>query len=533
MEGRMRRQRQVSPERAMVWSEKSPKYRYNHHHNQHQQQKAKVPVVYYLCRNSQLEHPHFMEVPLTSPDGLYLRDVMERLNWLRGRGIASMYSWSCKRSYKNGFVWHDLCADDLILPSHGNEYVLKGSEFFEESNSVIIHLLLFDKGIGFRLSQEESSSSSSLNGRATKNSQDDEISPPLQRPCSFAMSPESSTGKNSPWNGSLSLTEYKIYANDGLADASTQTEENASRTIQVQDTCTRGVSTDDWTLDTEPNDTHQRQIIPAKVPAKICRDVISPPPSTSSASSSGRVNSSGRINSSGRVNTLEALIRADAVKLNSFSILEEEEFRMPSNVKHKATNIIMQLISCGSFSVKDHSFGLIPTYRPRFSHSKFSSPLFSTSSMLGDLDCLAESSRIKNAKLEDKEYFSSSFAEMSMYKEGIPTLQRSSSDNAGRNCQQIDPVDYKEETSSVRVKCIPRSIKASSSTQPKSESIRSPLSEVSRISSDTTEVSRSIISGTSNDGSKRSTEPLMGRKQSKKPESFRNEEENVIKIEES
>lgn len=39
------------------------------------------------------------------------------------------------RSYKNGFVWHDLSEDDLILPAHGNEYVLKGSELFEESNS--------------------------------------------------------------------------------------------------------------------------------------------------------------------------------------------------------------------------------------------------------------------------------------------------------------------------------------------------------------------------------------------------------------
>lgn len=39
------------------------------------------------------------------------------------------------RSYKNGFVWHDLCEDDLILPAHGNEYVLKGSELFEDSNS--------------------------------------------------------------------------------------------------------------------------------------------------------------------------------------------------------------------------------------------------------------------------------------------------------------------------------------------------------------------------------------------------------------
>lgn len=58
--------RQVSPERAKVWTEKSPKYH----------QCLKVPVIYYLCRNRQLEHPHFMEVPLSSPDGLYLRGII-------------------------------------------------------------------------------------------------------------------------------------------------------------------------------------------------------------------------------------------------------------------------------------------------------------------------------------------------------------------------------------------------------------------------------------------------------------------------
>lgn len=63
MEGRMKKHRQVSPERAKVWTEKSQKY----------QQNLKVAVVYYLCRNRQLEHPHFMEVPLSSSDGLYLR----------------------------------------------------------------------------------------------------------------------------------------------------------------------------------------------------------------------------------------------------------------------------------------------------------------------------------------------------------------------------------------------------------------------------------------------------------------------------
>lgn len=32
-------------------------------------------------------------------------------------------------------MWHDLSEDDLILPAHGSEYVLKGSELFEDSNS--------------------------------------------------------------------------------------------------------------------------------------------------------------------------------------------------------------------------------------------------------------------------------------------------------------------------------------------------------------------------------------------------------------
>lgn len=65
METRIKKYNQLSPERAKVWTEKSPKY----------QQTRKVPVIYYLCRNRQLEHPHFMEVPLSSPEGLHLRGI--------------------------------------------------------------------------------------------------------------------------------------------------------------------------------------------------------------------------------------------------------------------------------------------------------------------------------------------------------------------------------------------------------------------------------------------------------------------------
>uniref|UniRef100_N1R1D2 SOSEKI DIX-like domain-containing protein n=1 Tax=Aegilops tauschii TaxID=37682 RepID=N1R1D2_AEGTA len=62
-----------------------------------------------------------MEVALSSPDGLYLRDVIDRLDALRGKGMARMYSWASKRSYRNGFVWHDLADDDYVPPVGGRE----------------------------------------------------------------------------------------------------------------------------------------------------------------------------------------------------------------------------------------------------------------------------------------------------------------------------------------------------------------------------------------------------------------------------
>lgn len=60
------KERETSPERTKVWVEPSS--------SKLKAAERKVPVVYYLCRNGQLEQPHFMEVPLSSPEvGLYLR----------------------------------------------------------------------------------------------------------------------------------------------------------------------------------------------------------------------------------------------------------------------------------------------------------------------------------------------------------------------------------------------------------------------------------------------------------------------------
>uniref|UniRef100_A0A2P2KM03 Protein UPSTREAM OF FLC-like isoform X1 n=1 Tax=Rhizophora mucronata TaxID=61149 RepID=A0A2P2KM03_RHIMU len=386
------------------------------------------------------------------------------------------------------------------------------------------NLKQFPEQVSSRSHRDESSSSSSLNG--TKHTQEDELSPPVQRPGSCGMSvslpTESGDGKSSSWNGSLSLTEYKVYKSDGLAHASTQTEEIASRP-RSRETCTRGVSTDDCLLECEPN--LESQVPHAKENSVISENFLSPPPSTSSASSSG-----------GKTETLESLIRADVNKINSFRILEEEEIRTPPNMRLKATNLLMQLISCGSISVKDHSFGLIPTYKPSFNHSKFHSPLFSTSMMLGELDRFSDNPRVMGMRLEDKEYFSGSLIETKLLKEegnGLVSLKRSSSYNADRTSKELDIAEDNDESAFGPSKCIPRKIMASISRQPRSESMRSPISHNPRNSSDGGDGSYSICSSASNGGSKRITEP--SKKQSRKLDSFReeNEGEKVIKIEES
>lgn len=100
-----------------------------------------------------------------------------------------------------------------------------------------------------------------------------------------------------------------------------------------------------------------------------------------------------------------------------------------------------------------------------------------------------------------------------------------------RTFKDQKPQEDKEESSSGHSKCIPRSIKASLTKHPRSESMRSPVSDVPRNSSDRIDGS-GISPVTSNGSSKRITEPLTGKKQSKRIDSFK-EEEEVIKIEES
>ncbi|GAU37765.1 hypothetical protein TSUD_102820 [Trifolium subterraneum] len=399
------------------------------------------------------------------------------------------------KGYKNGYVWHDLSEDDLILPAHGNEYVLKGSELFCESNSDRFSPISNVKLQGLKRlpepvscrSHDEASSSSSMNEREGRNSHEDEVSP-SQHTGSSDVSPQS-RDRNSD-SQSLSLTEYKIYKTDGLADASTQTEEYTNRP-SIQKTCTKGVSTEDSSLESECDEICETQAPQVKDNSEICPEVVSP------------LSNSSPLSSRGKTETLESLIRADASRMNSFRILEDEGIEMQTSTRLKASNLLLQLISCGSISVKNHSLDLIPSYKARFSHSKFPSPLFSTSVMLGELDCIGGNLKATSLRMEDREYFSGSLVESKMAKEedGHNVLKRSSSFNAERSNKESKSQDM-EEPSSGTSKCNSRSINDSG-----------------------------ILPIPSNGNSKSITRPSSEKKYSTRLNSFR--EEKVIQIEES
>jgi hypothetical protein len=258
-----------------------------------------------------------------------------------------------------------------------------------------------------------------MNEREGRNSHEDEVSP-SQHTGSSDVSPESRDGNSD--SQSLSLTEYKIYKSDGLADASTQTEEYTSRN-STQKTCTKGVSTEDSSLESECDEICETQVPQVKDNSEICPDVDSSPLSNLSP-----------LSSRAKTETLESLIRADASRMNSFRILEEDGIQMQTSTRMKASNLLMQLISCGSISVKNHSLDLIPSHKARFSHSKFPSPLFSTSVMLGELDCIGGNPKVTSLRMEDRGYFSGSLVESKMIKEEDEhnVLKRSSSFNAER-----------------------------------------------------------------------------------------------------
>ncbi|KAL0390178.1 UNVERIFIED_CONTAM: protein UPSTREAM OF FLC [Sesamum calycinum] len=296
-----REQREISPDRrrTVVWSEP--------HDNA--TSCKRVPVLYYLCRNGQLQHPHFMEVPLSSPQGLFLTDVISRLNVLRGKAMASLYSWSCKRSYKNGFVWHDLSENDFIYPAHGHEYVLKGSE------------------LPVKALQDAGSSSPSPPPAETQGTGADD-----------GDGPQAADSRRRNHSCSSINFEYSVYTTDAsgrlaAANASTQTDDNRRR-------CRHRPPAE---ISEEENGNKQQQ-------RDECEIEISPPLSDSSPE------------------TLENLMKADgrptvrAATANENPPATNTHEDQP-DIQRCRSSVLMQLISCGSTPFKDCGAGQIRVAR--------------------------------------------------------------------------------------------------------------------------------------------------------------------------
>ncbi|XP_065014698.1 protein SOSEKI 3-like isoform X2 [Musa acuminata AAA Group] len=556
-EGRMRRYgSQSSPERTRPRTEPPPP--------PVPQQGRKVPVVYYLCKNRHLEHPHFIEVLLSSPRGLYLKgplksmhavewmnwfacvrcflfvgfrscwfwdidaDVIERLNALRGKRMAAMYSWSCKRGYKNGFVWHDLGEDDLVLPAHGNEYVLKGSELLDQSPPVRRHNEMSNPRLQIQNQREspvnsckdheEAASSSSSVAVVVKEAK---TSPGLRSPASphppattrpDELSPttnrSSSSGDFSPETGcrttpssamgSPSPAEHHVRRPAVVQDASTQTDEQGGRKA-----CgIAGVS-----LGKESRET---------------QNGMSPCPTEGPENVEASSNAAAAC-SCGRTSTLESLIRDEPSQRKDLRIVEDEVF-IPSRAKLKAADMLVQLITCGSISVKDHyNFGIVPTYNPRFTTTmKSPSPTFPGSMMLGEIDCFSESQRVVGLRPEEQ----INLAE---------TIRESNQEEMeAESCKMPDSrKDEEEGTDSLQFKCLPRAIRIASCKQSKIETVRSPASGT-RMLSWGFDIAKSSPLCSSKDGSKWITDTSSTKGSFTGFESFREErKEKVIELDES
>ncbi|KAK4777715.1 hypothetical protein SAY87_017902 [Trapa incisa] len=368
----------TSPERTRVWTEPAT------------HKPKRVSVVYYLSRNGKLEHPHFMEVPLSSPDGLFLRDVISRLNLLRGSGMASLYSWSSKSSRPL-------------------------------------------ESVSFR------------SPKLTEAQCEDSNVPAVVLP----------RRRNQSWN-SIDLQEYKVYKTELSGELAPAARTAADAATQTDDR---------WRRYRRPVKAEQKEFVVTCPPepekkesqtTELTRDEISPPPSDSSPE------------------TLETLLKANGRMVLAASTGDNSNRErpdrttecLPSGGRMRASAVLMQLITCGSFSfrncganyVKDQGLSLISQYKPATSRGGKTT----TASIGNGVAISGEASCLSKTKLEDKEYFSGSLIETSSKKlEAGPALKRSSSYNAdgsrnkSRSQMQLGEKDMED---GVRAKCNPRKL---------------------------------------------------------------------------
>lgn len=282
--------------------------------------------------------------------------------------MATMYSWSSKRSYKNGFVWHDLSENDFIYPTQGQDYVLKGSEILDHITTVQTP------------TEEESDSPVVITRR-----------------------------RNQSWS-SIDLNEYRVYKSESLgdsigniaADASTQTEDKRRRRRVVKEE----------EAEKEKNEIENDEI----QSSELSREEISPPPSDSSPETLGTL-----MKVDGRMGLR-----------SSVPVKENQTVESCPSGRMRASSVLLQLLSCGAVSFKESSgSGVSSGEDQRFSlvgHYKSRLPRGAGNHLAKEAGTFMEIPDLNRVRLEDKEYFSGSLIETK--KVEAPLFKRSSSYNA-------------------------------------------------------------------------------------------------------
>ncbi|KAL6222960.1 hypothetical protein ACLB2K_006350 [Fragaria x ananassa] len=379
----------------------------------------KVQIVYYLSRNGHLEHPHYMEITHFPNQPLRLRDVMDRLTALRGKGMPSLYSWSCKRSYKNGYVWNDLSENDIIYPAEGAEYVLKGSELVE--------------GCSERLNQIQISSPQQIH-------QDSNFGSKRRSPI---LAPTS----NSNPKFHKDHDQYDEQEEEEVDYEDEKTSYTSSTTTNSR--CSRGISTDEL---------EEQQPLPTRKP---------PPQSTHPESSPLPSASASVLNQSNHSNNASMRFEDGDpnVTKQSYSV---------SKLGQGKNSVLLQLIACGSSAVAKAKS--TPCMSQRIVKRERSSQSFrkevvyrsAVKVAIEDEDIInymSENPRFGNLQSEEKEYFSGSIVESMKEDQRVqsaePVLKKSNSYNEERSKkgglgEKTVEEEEKKEKAAVRGNCIPR-----------------------------------------------------------------------------
>ncbi|OVA03113.1 Protein of unknown function DUF966 [Macleaya cordata] len=403
---RATRNREISPERVKLYVQ--PKMK----------PFKKVQVLYYLCRNGQLEHPHFMEVTHLATQQLRLKDVIDRLTVLRGKIMPSLFSWSCKRSYKNGYVWNDLSENDVIYPAEGAEYILKGSEVIE--------------------------------GCAEKFQQLQVITNKQQNP-EPNFHPKRRLHLVGRQHRELEL-EY-IRAEDEEEDDEEEEEEeaeekrsNSTSSNKSSSQRSRGVSTNE-DLKTQINN-----------PTEITLDDASPPSTSSTLSEKAQANNTNKNNS-------------ERFHEGHDSVTELTMTR---------SSALFQLITCGSSAAIKERNSSNMSGRKSCTSSLHKGVLCKniTATKMSENDeinYMSENPRFGNPQSEEKEYFSGSIVESMTEVNRVatePSLKKSSSYNEERSSKSglgeittMEKEKVEEEKKKKGMKCIPRKMISSSFKQ--------------------------------------------------------------------